>query len=98
MSSNNIDLDINSYNFFELLNIYQLSTDHNYENITKIENKLKLIQERFSSDIYEFYLKGAKMILTIYALFEQNYIPNMTDTRNIDKFMDKIKQIKNYEK
>jgi len=98
MSSNNIDLDINSYNFFELLNIYQLSTDHNYENITKIENKLKLIQERFSSDIYEFYLKGAKMILTIYALFEQNYIPNMTDTKNIDKFMDKIKQIKNYEK
>jgi hypothetical protein len=97
-SSNNIDLDINSYNFFELLNIYQLSNDHNYENITKIENKLKLIQERFSSDIYEFYLKGAKMILTIYALFEQNYIPNMTDTKNINQYMDKIKQIKNYEK
>jgi len=97
-SSNNIDLDINSYNFFELLNIYQLSNDHNYENITKIENKLKLIQERFSSDIYEFYLKGAKMILTIYALFEQNYIPNMTDAKNINQYMDKIKQIKNYEK
>ena len=97
-SSNNIDLDINSYNFFELLNIYQLSNDHNYENITKIENKLKLIQERFSSDIYEFYLKGAKMILTIYALFEQNYIPNMTDAKNINQYMDKIKQIKNYER
>ena len=97
-SSNNIDLDINSYNFFELLNIYQLSNDHNYENITKIENKLKLIQERFSSDIYEFYLKGAKMILTIYALFEQNYIPNMTDAKNINQYMYKIKQIKNYER
>ena len=25
MSNNNVDLDINSYNFFELLNIYHLS-------------------------------------------------------------------------
>ena len=75
-----------------------MSNDHNYENITKIENKLKVVQEKFSGDIYEFYLKGAKLILTIYALFEQNYIPNMTDSKNIHQYMDKIKQIKHYEK
>jgi hypothetical protein len=98
MSSNNIDLDINNYTFFELLNIYQLSNDHNYENITKIENKLKLIQQKFSNDIYDFYLKGAKLIFTIYALFEQNYISNMSDSKNIHSYIEKIKQIKNYEK
>ena len=49
MSNNNIDLDINSYDFFELLNIYHLSNDNNYENLNKIEDKLKLIKIKFST-------------------------------------------------
>ena len=67
MSNNNIDLDINSYDFFELLNIYHLSNDNNYENLNKIEDKLKLIKTKFSSDIYSFYLKASKLIIYIYA-------------------------------
>lgn len=98
MSNNNIDLDINSYDFFELLNIYHLSNDNNYENLNKIEDKLKLIKSKFSSDIYSFYLKAARLIIYIYALFEQNYILSMTDTKSIQKYMEKIKKINDYEK
>ena len=86
MSNNNIDLDINSYDFFELLNIYHLSNDNNYENLNKIEDKLKLIKTKFSSDIYSFYLKASKLIIYIYALFEQNYILSMTDTKSIQYY------------
>ena len=96
--SNNIDLDINSYDFFELLNIYHLSNDNNYENLNKIEDKLKLIKSKFSSDIYSFYLKASKLIIYIYALFEQNYILSMSDTRSIQNYMEKIKKINDYEK
>jgi hypothetical protein len=98
MSNNNVDLDINSYNFFELLNIYHLSNDNNYENLNKIEDKLKLIKSKFSNDIYSFYLKAARLIIYIYALFEQNYILSMTDTKSIQNYMDKIKKINEYEK
>jgi hypothetical protein len=98
MSNNNIDLDINSYDFFELLNIYHLSNDNNYENLNKIEDKLKLIKSKFSSDIYSFYLKAARLIIYIYALFEQNYILSMTDTKSIQNYMEKIKKINEYEK
>ncbi len=97
-NNNNIDLDINSYDFFELLNIYHLSNDHNYENLNKIEDKLKLIKSKFSSDIYSFYLKAARLIIYIYALFEQNYILSMTDTKSIQNYMEKIKKINEYEK
>jgi hypothetical protein len=98
MSNNNIDLDINSYDFFELLNIYHLSNDNNYENLNKIEDKLKLIKTKFSSDIYSFYLKAARLIIYIYALFEQNYILSMNDTKSIQNYMEKIKKINEYEK
>ena len=98
MSNNNVDLDINSYNFFELLNIYHLSNDNNYENLNKIEDKLKLVKSKFSNDIYSFYLKAARLIIYIYALFEQNYILSMTDTKSIQNYMDKIKKINEYEK
>jgi hypothetical protein len=98
MSNNNIDLDINSYNFFELLNIYHLSNDNNYENMNKIEDKLILIKSKFSSDIYSFYFKAARLITYIYALFEQNYILSMSDTKSIQNYMDKIKKINEYEK
>jgi len=98
MSNNNIDLDIDSYDFFELLNIYHLSNDNNYENLNKIEDKLKLIKSKFSSDIYSFYFKASKLIIYIYALFEQNYILSMTDTKSIQRYMEKIKKINSYEK
>ena len=98
MSNNNVDLDINSYDFFELLNIYHLSNDNNYENLNKIEDKLKLVKSKFSNDIYSFYLKAARLIVYIYALFDQNYILSMTDTKSIQNYMDKIKKIKEYEK
>jgi len=94
---NNIDLDINSYDFFELLNIYQISNDTNYENLNKIEDKLKLIKSKFPHDIYSFYLKAAKLITFIYAMFEQNYILSLTDTRSIQNYVDKIKKIDQYE-
>jgi len=97
-NNNNIDLDINSYDFFELLNIYHLSNDNNYENQNKIEDKLKLIKTKFSSDIYSFYFKAARLITYIYALFEQNYILSMSDTKSIQIYMEKIKKINEYEK
>lgn len=98
MSNNNIDLDINSYDFFELLNIYHLSNDNNYENLNKIEEKLKLVKSKFSADIYSFYLKAARLIIYIYALFEQNYILSMSDTKSIQSYVEKIKKINDYER
>lgn len=96
--SSSIDLDINNYNFFEMLNIYQLSNDHNYENLNKIEDKLKLIQQKFNSDIYSFYLKAAKIITSVYAIFDQGFINNMTDTKNINNYVEKIKKVNDFEK
>ena len=57
----NIELNINNYNYEELLNIYKLQdniNDLNNENFNKkiIENTLEKVRINFPKEIYKFYI------------------------------------------
>jgi len=93
-----IDLDINNYNFQELLNIFKIENSYSEENMSKIKNHCLIVKNKFSSDIYRFYLKAYKIVECIYWLFNNNIILNLDDSNKIKFYTDKIKKINNFEK
>jgi hypothetical protein len=93
-----VDLDISNYNYQDLLNIFKLDNNNSEENISKIKKKCLLAKNKFSSDIYNFYLKAYKIINCIYYLFNNNIILRVDDADKINFYVDKIKEIKSFEK
>ena len=99
----NIDLDINNYNYQDLLNIFKINNGYSPENISKINDHCKLVQQNFSNDIYTFYLKAYQIVKCIYNIFNNNNnnnnsIINFDDNDKINFYVNKIKKIKSFEK
>ena len=73
-----IDLDINNYNFNELLNIFKINDNSNDKNsidknMQKIKKYCSLVKNKYPDDnIQSFYLKASKIIECIYNLFNSN--------------------------
>ena len=94
----NIDININNYDYEEILNIFKLNNDISEEDLYKIKNKCLLVENNFSTDIVNFYNKAYKIIECIYGLISNNIIINLKDLDKINDYVDKIKKIKNFEK
>jgi hypothetical protein len=97
----NIELNINNYNYEELLNIYKLQdniNDLNNENFNKkiIENTLEKVRMNFPKEIYKFYNQCQKIIYTIYKAINDNVL--IKDNNEINIFMKKIYSIDNFDK
>ena len=93
-----IDIDINNYNYQDLLNIFKIDNNYSEENISIIKNLCSLVKKKYPNDIYNFYCKAQKIIDCIYSLFQTNIILNFEDLDIINFYVDKIKKIKNFEK
>ena len=90
-----IDLDINNYNFSELLNIFKINNlECSNENTQNIKKYCSLIKKKYSNDVYNFYFKASKIIDCIYRLINSNVI--ITD--NTNHYVNEIKKIKSFEK
>jgi len=88
-NTKSIDMDIDNYNYDELLDIFKVKTDFNP---TQLETTLLNIKEQFSKEIYMFYFKAYKILTCI------NTLPNFTsNNRNRNAYADKIKQIPNFQ-
>ena len=94
----NIDININNYDYKEILNIFNLDNGISEEDIYKIKNKCLLVESNFSADIANFYNKAYKIIECIYGLISNNIIINFKDLNKINDYVNKIKKIKNFEK
>jgi len=93
----NKDLDIYSYNYIELLELFKIKNDFNNLNKTIMEEKIKIIKAKLTIDYYYFYLKAYKLILCIYYLHNNNIILN-NDNDQIESYIKKIKNITMFEK
>jgi hypothetical protein len=91
---NDKDLNINNYKYDEILNIFSIPNNFDDLNVRKMEKKLEYVKKNIP-DYYSFFLKGYKIICTIYNLYNKNYILN--NTYEINSFIDKIKNIDNFE-
>ena len=99
-----IDLDINNYNFNELLNIFKINDNSNDKNsidknMQKIKKHCSVVKNKYPDDnIQSFYLKASKIIECIYNLFNSNIIFSLEDSNNINFYVDKIKNINSFDK
>ena len=59
------DLEIYSYNYFELLELFKIKNDFNNSNKTTMNEKIKIIQQKLTPEYYYFYFKAYKIICFI---------------------------------
>jgi hypothetical protein len=94
----NVDLNIDNYDFNELLQLFNIKDDYRIkENIEKIYKKLKIIKTKYDSNIYKFYLKSCKIIECIYNLYEKNIILTLDDNNSISSYKKKVTKIDFFE-
>ena len=92
-----IDLDINNYNFHELLQIFKINNfDYSEENTENIKKYCSIIEKNYSDDIYKLYFKASKIIDCIYKLFNASII-STDNLERINYFVNEIKKINSFE-
>ena len=94
----NIELNINNYNYDEILNIFKINESYNeLKYKKKIENIIEHIkkQKHFPTNIIKLYNQSQKIIYTIHHAINKNIINN--DNEEIDNFVKKIKYVDNFE-
>ena len=98
MSNNSPDFDLNieNYNFNELLNLFKIhdigSDDKKYYKY-KMDEKLAGIKEKYSKEIYNFFYKSKMIILSIFNLLHNNIIKN--NNNEIEGYVNYLKNMKN---
>ena len=92
------DLNINNYNFKEILNLFKIhdigSDDKKYYKY-KMDENLAGIKEKFSKEIYNFFYKSKMIILSIFNLLHNNIIKN--NNNEIEGYVNYLKNMKNLE-
>jgi hypothetical protein len=93
----NIDLNINNYDFNDLLKMFKIKDYNNKKNCdTVIESKYEVIKQKFPKDIQNFYLKSKTILKTIIGLFDSNKL-SKDDQNGIDNYIERIKSVKQFE-
>jgi len=91
-----IDLDINNYDYDEMIKLFKLKDISNRDYISlELNKKLYVIKEKYPDEIYKFYYKAKIIILAIFDILESKVI-NTTEDRN--NYLDKIKYIPDLDK
>jgi len=91
------DLNIDNYNYPEILGIFNVGREFKQSVIADIENKIKTIKQKLTYDYYLFYFKGYKIIFIIHDLYKKNVIQDETNINYIEYYVNKIKQIDSFE-
>ena len=92
------DLNLNDYNYQDFLNIFNIHNILNKsENVVKINEKCKNVSSNFKGEIVDFFLKCKMILFTLMDLIETNDIRNIKDDKEINKYINKIKEISYFE-
>ena len=93
----NFDLNLENYNFNELLNLFKIKDigkeDKKYYK-HKMDEKIQKIKESYPKEIYNFFSKAKMIILSIFNLIQKNIIQ---EHKEIEHYVNYIKNIKNLE-
>ena len=93
----NIDLNIDNYNYKELLNIFHINENISEQDYNKMNQKLYEIKGNFTENIFQFFWKAHTIIMAIQKLMQQNKVDNAYKNSNINFYVEKIKSISHYE-
>jgi len=90
------DLNIQNYNFNEMLNLFKIhdiGTDDKKYFKYKMDEKIAGIKEKYAKEIYDFFYKSKMIILSIFNLLHNNIIKN--DNNEIEGYVNYLKNMKN---
>jgi hypothetical protein len=94
----NIDLNIDNYDFNDLLKMFKIKDYNDKKKCdTILESKYEVVKEKMPKDIQNFYLKSKTILKTIIGLFDANKL-SKDDHDGINTYIDRIKSVKQYEK
>jgi len=90
-----IDFNLDNYSYPEILNIFKIN-DINLSNddFINVEKKCLSVKNHYSEEVYLFFIKMYKIIECIYYLQKNENV----DMDKINKYYNKIKKIKSFEK
>lgn len=89
---NTLDLDINSYSFDDLLNIFKIDTyDVTVDYKNKLKNKIDSVYSKYPKNICYFFDTMQNIVIVIFSLIENKIIQK----HQIDEYYDKVLNIKN---
>jgi hypothetical protein len=90
------DLNINNYNFDELMNIFKINSyDQTIDYKSKLDRKVQQIRDKYPEEIYLFYHKTKLILLVVFSLLDNKYIKKKEE---IEDYVEKIKQIHDLER
>jgi hypothetical protein len=92
-----MDINIDNYNYSDLLNVFKISNNCNLENIDKMKLILNKIKNINQPDIINFFTKAYNIIYSIFHLHQNNSIDKIENFQLINNYCNKIKNIKNLE-
>lgn len=96
--SDQVDINIDNYSLEELFSIFKIENKYKInDNTNKINSRIEKIKDKYPEEIMTFYQKAKKILLTIYQLRNENYLDDLEDDKNIYFFIDKLKNIPNFE-
>ena len=93
---NDIELNIDNYNYNELLTIFKIEDAYDELKYRKqMDDKIYSIKKHFPKEIIKLYTQSQKIIYTIYKAIKSNIINN--DNSEVNQFINKIKNVENFE-
>jgi hypothetical protein len=90
-----IDLEINNYDYNELLNLFSIPNNFNRTNFAIVNEKLEKIK-KVAPKYYDFFYKASKIIIYMYDFNDQDILIS-SDIEGINKIVDKIRKINRFE-
>jgi len=96
-SNKNKDIDIHNYTYPEMLDVFGVGREFKASVIDQIDAKLRKVRDKLPVEYYLFYLKVHRIISTIHQLFIQNVIQDELNLRQIEYYVERIKNIPNFE-
>ena len=84
------DLNIDHYDFIDLLGVFKIET------VTQIEKRKKMVEKIKSPDIKLFYQKGFMILSCIHELILQSFLLGTDEEENIAQYIEKIKLVPRY--
>ena len=97
-SSNNEskDLDINNYDYVDLLSLFGMDHDFSDNSLNTLEQKIRGVSDEIPNIYHPFFMQAYKLIKCMFALNREGVV-STRDAVNVNVFTKRIKQIPSYE-
>lgn len=90
------DLDINNYDYLDILSLFGIDYDFSAISLNKLEQKIRSINDDLPEVYHQFFMQAYKIVRCIYAL-HMSGIVIVNDVNGVENHCKKIRQIPSYE-